>query len=137
MRYLIRYNESLTGLEFTKLETLCDDKLAYLMDAGFVYRLYNNDSGIIILILHETKNYFKWEDIKEDILPFIELLEDKYFISDIYMVKKNSYNQSLLKRGFVGDSSVLISEYEIDRIVKNFTVTKLLKEFTIEIKNIK
>ncbi len=137
MKYLNKFNESLSEIDFIKLQKICDDNIAYLTDYGFKLSLYNSkvrDVNTIIIITHLRELYYEWDNIKSDVLSLINLLEDIYFISDVYIKNINNYEFSLLRRGFIKDT-ILLSDEEIDFNIKNSNTSIRIKEFIIEIKN--
>lgn len=62
-----------------EVRKFCEDNLAYLLDTGFVVKTNNNLTNIHISIKKRGKE-FKWDDIKYDFIPFLELLHNKYKI---------------------------------------------------------
>lgn len=66
--------------------------LAYLKDAGFIfnferyqrYHTWNNLIGI-----SKDKSGFYWEDIKYDLMPFVEVLMEKYNVRAIRVYTPN------------------------------------------------
>jgi hypothetical protein len=92
MKYLKKFilNESALQ-ELQVLQEFCDNHLAYLLDKGFyceinpTYTSQSKDKIIKYLITLKKSgrddNYsmlFYWEDIKDDLIPFIILLYNKY-----------------------------------------------------------
>ena len=91
MKYLKSFNENtiakLDAIEF------CKNSLIYLIDEGFEItelseRMYgstdvtNDDINRIWLFkkVNGKKSYFRWDDIKDDYIPFLQLLAEKYTI---------------------------------------------------------
>ena len=86
MRYLKTF-ETLTKYtgDVYEIETFINNNLAYILDKGFTYKVnfkYYGGRMNYIVEIHKieqnSKLRFKWEDIKDDIIPFLELLNDKY-----------------------------------------------------------
>ena len=95
MRYLKTF-ESL--VKFTtstyEIETFIKNNLAYILDEGFTYKVnfkfYGGRTNYIVKIhkieestsqygVRETKQViFNWNSLKDDIIPFLELLNDTY-----------------------------------------------------------
>ena len=85
MKYLKKFNESARELVELRneLKTFCDENLAFLIDEG--YTIYQaSDSGKISIIITKTGLIngkaipFTWNDVKDDFIPFYELLKSKY-----------------------------------------------------------
>lgn len=111
MKYLRPFNES---IKITDLQELCDNTLAYLKDDGYKIQIKEQtiDNDIknkyskskdkrtgrekIVRITIGKHDYhkignsakgelFKWENIKDDLMPFLEILRDTfewYIVSD-------------------------------------------------------
>ena len=88
MKYLKRIFESTTTKE--ELQEFCETNLAYLLDDGEFTIEVRDDvygkkfNGIEYMIhIRRTKlgERFKWKDIKEQILPFLHVLNRNYKIS--------------------------------------------------------
>ena len=90
MRYLKTF-ESL--VKFTtstyEIETFIKNNLAYILDEGFTYKVnfkfYGGRMNYPVKIhkIEQKDNnrkqiIFDWESIKDDLIPFLELLNDKY-----------------------------------------------------------
>jgi hypothetical protein len=97
MKYLKRYNESVVN----DLEVFCEESLAYLLDNGTLklkVKEYKTRNAIFL----QSKGFLtsdgvSWLDIKEDFIPFIELLSSKYVMRnkniDFYVVSDNNKEQ--------------------------------------------
>ena len=86
MKHLRKFNESLNKEE---LQDFCDTYLAYLLDDGFevsVEHRYNNDKKYKIYDYHfitiKKTSKFKWEEIKDQFIPFISVLSKEYKLKD-------------------------------------------------------
>jgi hypothetical protein len=101
MKYLKKYNESVDN-RVSELQEFCNSNLAYLIDDGFQVNCdYNNftskdeiyikfnkvattssniDSEIFKSIL------FNWDDVKDDYIPFYEVLSNKYDIIEEFLL---------------------------------------------------
>lgn len=92
MKHLKRFNES----KDTDIEKLCDDYLAYLKDAGFIlnfesiekYYQWSNCIGI-----SKDKSGFYWEDVKYDLLPFVEAVMKIYNVRSIKIYTPNKHDR--------------------------------------------
>jgi hypothetical protein len=89
MRYLKLYEH----FEEDRLEikNICEEQLAFLLDDGFTidtgkqYRNKKNSNVLypITIKKHNRGDYFKWNDIKDDIIPFLEKINTYYTLCDI------------------------------------------------------
>ncbi len=82
MKYLKKFLIT-ERVDFDELQTTCDNTLAYLIDEGFKVEINQfNAKGYIAILLrkfHGDRNdIFSWSDYKDDIIPFIEYLYEKY-----------------------------------------------------------
>lgn len=90
MRYLKTF-ESLGKFTTStyEIETFIKNNLAYILDEGFTYKVnfkyYGGRMNYPVRIhkIEQKDNnrsqlFFKWENIKDDFIPFLELLNDKY-----------------------------------------------------------
>ncbi len=151
MKYLKMFNESISLLK-DELRKFSEDYLAYIIDKGLEIKITDGTGiedniwmnagvtpgyiAIVIRINRINRNkLFTWDEIKYDILPFIEVLNNKYKIGDIYLTKRNGFILSLLETGFRREySNPLLNEIEIDKVISRWE-EKELKEFLIEINN--
>lgn len=92
MRYLRKFNESITD----DLQSFCNDNLAYLIDEGFRVKVDRTENNQVKIEIHKfyfpnwTK--FTWDDVKDDVIPFLDILRDKYsFFEDIKFVSEDQY----------------------------------------------
>jgi hypothetical protein len=59
--------------------------LVGLLDKGFNIQVFHEKDNIFeISIFSNTKDNFKWNIIKDDLIPFIHVLNDNYNIVDIH-----------------------------------------------------
>lgn len=106
MKYLYKFNEnnedknSSSSLE--EIKNLCNSNLAYLMDEGFKldFLIRKNRIGdkvhktVRILLkkdggTSDNPNLFKWNDIKDDFIPSIIMLSEKYKLYQHYPNNKD------------------------------------------------
>ena len=86
MKHLKKFNES---KEFTdEVRDFCEENLAYLLDDDYHIecsnKRINSDNLIKINLYRYRGNYFNWIDVKNDFLPFLELLKSKYTLVKPY-----------------------------------------------------
>jgi hypothetical protein len=82
MKYLKKFLIT-EGVDLDELQELCDNTLAYLIDEGFKVEINQfNAKGYIAILLrkfHGNRNdIFSWSEYKDEIIPFIEYLYEKY-----------------------------------------------------------
>ena len=86
MKHLKRFNEGVTQED---LQDFCESSLAYLMDEGFTIKIYGPDvpgrhlpKRQFNIWLHKdnAKEFFKWDDVKDYYIPFLQLLSNRYEI---------------------------------------------------------
>ncbi len=84
MRYLKKYKIPTYTIE--ELEEFCNENLSYLLDSDFNLRVESYGSRNSIFLKSQrsiTSNLdvgLNWLDIKDDFIPFIEILNEKYKI---------------------------------------------------------
>jgi len=87
MRYLKRYNESVSEED---LRDFCESSMAYLMDEGFTIKIHGQRTtpfsslpkGHFNIWLHKNNatEFFKWDEVKDYYIPFLQLLSNRYDI---------------------------------------------------------
>jgi hypothetical protein len=92
MKYLKRF-ESVMGEKATRIKEFCSLYLPYLVDNGFSIKFsYSNITTIktmnIVIYKHSPPenhliSIFKWDDIKDDLIPFVEVLSKGYEVYEI------------------------------------------------------
>jgi hypothetical protein len=106
-----------------KLKEFSEEALMYLIDSGFKVEVSFDDRTDYSIILSKN-NDFNWEDIKYDLIPFIELLNNKYTISTIYF--------SIFKQGIHSISvGTILKEDGFDKILLNKFNNSKIKNITI------
>jgi hypothetical protein len=89
MIHLKRFNEKIQwNRDRPELLKFCEEYLAYLLDEGFdvSVRLYEKENRLYrdgirdegYISIQSKNNTFKWNDVKEDFIPFLEMLVIKY-----------------------------------------------------------
>lgn len=104
MKYLRKFNESIDNDQLTDL---CDMCLAYLMDDGYEYNIKGFSWLHTRVIYFDNKqienkskywpyrneNIFKWDDIKDHFIPFLEMLSKDYKIREVSMDVLREYEK--------------------------------------------
>ena len=141
MKYLKRFNESKKSIK-----DFCDEYLAYLIDEGFECVYYDtiNDQerDNKIIDIKNTNSGFFWKDVKNDILPFLEVCSEKYDINciKVYTVSQTRDNVGMF---VYSDPDIVHKSWDKntycgtikDLITEKAKVTRLkLMVFSIEFK---
>jgi len=74
MIYLKRFNES-NSTKKDNILKFCEENLGYLMDNGFGIIIAERGNDLNIEFDRYDSKLFKWEDIMDDFLPFLELFD--------------------------------------------------------------
>lgn len=76
------------------LKEYCEINLAYLIDEGFFIDIHLSGGGYYNVILRKSltrskygvhTSYFKWNDVKDHYIPFIERIRNKYKLASSYI----------------------------------------------------
>jgi hypothetical protein len=135
MRYLKTFENlgQFTG-GVKQIETFIKNNLAYILDEGFTYKVnfkYYGGRMNYIIKIHKIEQkgnnrrelIFNWEELKDDIIPFLELLNDAYTL--------DSYSPE--------DKSLVIDSGEIDNNIKKrikrwYSIEELIDDTVGDIK---
>lgn len=118
MKHLKRFNEAVELDEY-EFEKFMNDNLAFIIDDGFRFtiktsRVYG-PTKCYIDIIKGTDSFghcleFKWDEIKYDIIQFIELLNDNFILN-------KNWNK-------------VISIYSKDNAAREYTIDEFLDDDT-------
>ncbi len=82
MKHLRKFNETKIG---DSVKEFCDNYLSFLKDNGFTCYVNGNNFNTHITITKTSNDFnvlrFKYSDIADDFIPFLNLLSKKYKIS--------------------------------------------------------
>jgi len=85
MKHLKRFNEDINQLSpLNELQDFCETNLAYLMDDGAEIEVVEDKRGnvkIRIILAKEASNRVHWDQIKDQMIPFLIRLTNKYELS--------------------------------------------------------
>lgn len=111
MKYIKSFNESLNDDEYYQvrddIRNFAEERLVSLLDEGFQLKIYDAVSknvaiGFTIWLCKSERNdvSFKWNDIKDDYIPFLKLISRQYklleFSTDVIRFNLGSgYNVSM------------------------------------------
>jgi hypothetical protein len=74
MIYLKKFNES-NSTKKDEILKFCEENLGYLLDSGFGIIIVERADDLNIEFDRYDSKIFKWEDIMDDFVPFIELFD--------------------------------------------------------------
>ena len=146
MKYLKSFNEKKNYQEiFSDVKELCEELLVYLLDdTSYKLDYFSVKNTLSIEFLKREKTSFSWDDIKEDYIPFIEILSSKYKIYEfserdgkskvsvsIDYLKEPRTKENAFQKTFYGFSEnytleeILNDEVDIENLMK----VKVILEF--------
>lgn len=98
-------------VDYNEFKELCEAYLSYISDMGFIVRVIQLKSESAICIRNNNENSdYSWNDIKDDLIPFLTILNNQYKISDI----KFGYTRSDLASYEIND--IITDSIDIDYI---------------------
>lgn len=98
-------------VDYSEFKELCEAYLSYISDMGFIVRVVQFESESAIFIRSNSENSdYSWNDIKDDLIPFLTILNNKYKMSDI----KFGYTRSDLASYKIND--IINDSIDIDHI---------------------
>lgn len=83
LKYIKLFENLFSELE-SEINNLCEYGLVSLTDDGFIYIISNIDGDIVVELKIQDDEYpnsvnpFIWPEIKDEFVPFLELLNTKY-----------------------------------------------------------
>jgi hypothetical protein len=100
MIHLKKFNEAFITVDgYYELKKYFKDHLAYLTDKGFTFEFdatpLDKKSDSEITINRSSKEYFMWNDIEDDIIPFLQILNKKYKIKSVIVNKDSNKGYNL------------------------------------------
>ena len=131
----MRYLKTFENLEkfssgVSEIETFIKNNLAYILDEGFTFKVnfkrYGGKLNYPVKIGKiEDRNLviFNWNDVKDDVIPFLELLNDTYTL--------DSYSPE--------DKSLVVSIGNVDddfkkRIKRYYSIEELIDDVIGDVK---
>jgi hypothetical protein len=136
MRYLRKFNESADG-GFSDFKKFCEDSLAYLIDDGFRVKVDAEDNTLSILI-HKFSfpnwTNFTWDDVKDDVIPLLELLKEKYYFNEniSFIGEDLNYNNFYLSYKYdniLNDNFPLEKDVDYHRKDNKIIKIEIIKKF--------
>lgn len=79
--YIRRFNENINIT--SDLQEFCNNSLAFLIDDGFIIKCFYTERFYTRVSIHKPQTTFNWFDVRDDIIPFMDILSKKYIVSNI------------------------------------------------------
>jgi hypothetical protein len=132
MRYLKKFLIT-EKIDLDELKKFCDNTLVYLTDVGFKFEIseiwekYPTD-GYVEICLKKSNDIFYWSEFKDDIIPFIEYLYDKYNCYErITIISKfNSSTQLEIANVELGDKKTEIIKDYLENLEIGYGISKII-----------
>jgi hypothetical protein len=136
MKYLRKFNE---GVSAEDIRDFCESTLAYLMDEGFTIKIFSSDDPHtslpkgqfnIWLQKDNAKSFFKWDDVKDYYIPFLQLLSNRYDIGGMKEVSNwGGYSTSSTD----GEKSIRFryrqkKDYSFVNVNKDFSYARVIND---------
>lgn len=122
MRHLKNFNESMSKED---LQDFCESSLAYLIDEGFTINVYTHDDprsglpkGESNIWLQKNKEFFKWDEVKDYYIPFLQLLSNRYDIGGFDHVDETNVRFRYRHK----------KEYTFVNLTKNFSYARVIND---------
>lgn len=98
MKYIKIYEDFDDDDFCEEIENFCNTRLAYLVDEDFIIDC--EDGGDDVHISISKNEPFKWGEIRDHILPFMEILDNEYGVYDHISVTYEYYDyRNILQNG--------------------------------------
>jgi hypothetical protein len=139
MKYLKKFLIT-ERVDLDELQSFCDNTLVELIDEGFKVEINQfNGKGYIAILLrkfHGDRNdIFSWSDYKDDIIPFIEYLYEKYNCEERISIidKHNASTQLKIANPKLGyhNKTEIIKDY-LERIKIDYLLSGIFFYINIE-----
>lgn len=128
MRYLLEFNpykDNLSKKNILDLKDFCNGYLVYLLDDGYIVKVHQvsklgtSNIGITQITItngefHDRKD-FRWEDVKDYMIPFFVGLSKSYNIKKLSFLKRVNRVNILIDDTIIDDAMI---KY-IDRSIKD------------------
>lgn len=119
MKHLKKFNESYTEWDLNLIRKFCYENLAYLLDGSAEVKFTNSciinfgDKKVYPILIENIDS--KWVDIEDDIIPFFELLQDKYqlYNNEVQIQYYDSYHNNIID----------MLQYTISEVISGISIT--------------
>ena len=126
MKYIKKFNESLKEAEneiyqkkLDEIKKFCNENLAYLIDSGFNMRYFEYPEWLSVT-LHKNGKLFKWEEVVDDVVPFLQVINTKYGLVKLMSTSNRDNNK---------ECTVVLSDYKGSQSYK-YTLSDLVNDIT-------
>lgn len=107
------------------LQDFCESSLAYLIDEGFTINVYTHGDprsglpkGESNIWLQKNKEFFKWDEVKDYYIPFLQLLSNRYDIGGFDHVDETNVRFRYRHK----------KEYTFVNLTKNFSYARVIND---------
>ena len=131
MRHLRKFNEDLSEED---IRDFCESSLAYLMDEDFTIKILNSERPFSSLVKGEfniwlqkdnVKSFFKWDDVKDYYIPFLQLLSNRYDIGGFDTTNGEKNIRFRYKTTLTGRQK---KDYSFVNVNKNFSLYRVIND---------
>ena len=104
-----QYKMAKAEYDTAMLKDYCEINLAYLIDEGFFIDVHSHSVGYYSITLRRSlttnqhgvhTSYFRWDDIKDHYIPFIQRIKNTYKLSSDYINFTSSNSMDLISFPF-------------------------------------
>jgi hypothetical protein len=104
-----QYKMAKAEYDTAMLKDYCEMNLAYLIDEGFFIDVHSHSVGYYSITLRRSlttnqhgvhTSYFRWDDIKDHYIPFIQRIKNTYKLSSDYINFTSSNSMDLISFPF-------------------------------------
>lgn len=109
MKYLLKFNESASDT----VREFCNDNLATLIDSGFeIVTDQLPDYSIRVFLQNDFKRRFKWVDVQDEFMTFLQMLSSRYEIrnNELYFHLYNARGVRLDINNMLEDDNLFPAE---------------------------
>ncbi len=124
MKHLRKFNEASVEWTFdADLKSFCDTYLSYLIDEGFEVSIRPWDANYKISIYNYSS--FSWNDIKDNFIPFYEVLKNEYNLVYTYdMNIAQTTDESWAVKLEVNSGSICLLDSKLEYVNSDLNVIR-------------
>lgn len=149
MKYLLKFNEAYRDKLFGEsqeiaksigksIDNLIKDSLSFLIDKGFKIshksvNRYIHPGHKMIISIENKGNMFTWDDVKSDIIPFLEMFIIKYDLYQEQVYKEMEFIKSIHNKQWVEDKMTAIDFMKVvlqkgPNVISIYNVSQIIDE---------
>lgn len=118
MKYIKKF-EAVDSNWKEKFKTLCDNYLAYLKDDGFNIDYIDSIGDFVRVTIDNfgqgnSPYAFKWDDIKDYLLPVLEIIENKFNLHGDISFHSSVNVDGIIRSNFVDYPMYILTSEEIN-----------------------